>query len=953
MRFLLQIVAILRVTLKRWRTQPGITLASICGLTVAVVLMEIVPLYADAVNFRILEEQLATLDDNRRPPWSYIYTYVGNWHGDIEWETIQPAHEYLYNEAGHTLGLPLDFVVRHVETTTYRLFPTDQTNYSGDDDLGFASLATTTDIEAHIELVEGALPVVPNSANEPIEILISHTFATETGWQVGEQYLMLNLGRTVEGPDFIVHIAGIWQPRDTAEPFWFFGFSSFDDLFLVPENTFANIVAPVLGDEVNFALWYLVMDGSDVGTEQIDRLVVGAAQVEQKVGVLLPDTTSYIAPTNNLHFYRRAVAELSLLLFSINVPTIWMALAFTGLVAGLAVSQQRNEIAVTRSRGGTRWQIIGMALVEGVLLGLMALGLGTIVALWLTQVLGQARSFLDFSGATAVRMNLTQQAIKAGILAVFLALTARIIPAIAASQHTIITFKQEQARSLSRPWWQRAWLDLILVAIATYGFYILRQQGSLTLSNERSNIISNATATADPFQNPLLLLLPALTIFALTLLFLRFLPWFMQMLGWLIARSNSVSLLQAVRYLARTPRYYTTPLGLLILTIGLAVFTASLARTVDLQLYDQSFYKIGADISLITIPPSPIGFGPQANSDELLFTFLPVSVYERLSGIERAARVGTYDLHSQIDGRRISGQFIGVDPDQFHKVAYWRWDFSHYRFGTLMNALGYHANGVLVPNSLLNSSTLRLGDPIRYSLNLGSSDVEVEGVVVGSFDYFPTWYPTEENLLIVGNLTNVFEVAGGEFPYHVWARSDGLIEADSFRQELLDQQLFGTFWDESRPLVATAQSQPQRQGLFGLLSVGFITSALLTVFGFFLYALFSLQRRTVELGILRAVGLPRPKMIRLIAWELVLLIICGLLLGTVLGVLISQQFIPFLQAGNDVSDLAPPLLVEIAWEAVAQIYILFGLLFVVALIALSWRLLRINLFESIKLGETI
>ena len=948
-RFLLQIAAVLRVALKRLRIQPTITLASICGLTVAVVLMEIVPLYSDAVNFRILEEQLATLNEDRRPPWSYIYTYIGSWHGDVEWETIQPAHDYLHNEAARTLGLPLDFLVQHVETATYRLFPTDQVNYSGNDDLGFASLATTTDIETHIELVEGTLPAVPNSASEPIEVLISQTFAAETGWQVGEHYLMLNLGRTAEGPNFMVEIAGIWQPRDDSEPFWFYGPDSFDDLFLVPENTFANIIAPALGDEVNFVLWYLVMDGSDVGTEQVDRLVAGAARVEQQVDVLLPEATSFIAPTNNLNFYRIAVAELSLLLFSINVPTIWMALAFIGLVAGMAVSQQRNEIAVIRSRGGTPWQIISMAIVEGALLGLIAFGLGTIAALWLTQLLGQTRSFLDFSGTAVVRLNLTRQAINAGLLAVFLALIARVIPAVVASRHTIITYKQEQARSVSSPWWQRAWLDLILTAVASYGFYVLRQQGSLTLSNE----ISSATTTADPFQNPLLLLLPALTIFALTLLFLRFLPWTMQMLAWLIARSNSISLLQAVRYLARTPRYYTTPLGLLVLTIGLAVFTASLARTVDLQLYDQSYYQIGSDINLVTVPPAPIGFGPQASADELLFTFLPVSVYERLPGIKHAARVGTYDMRSQIDGRAISGQFMGVDPAQFHQVAFWRWDFSRYRLGTLMNALGHHATGVLVPNSLLNSSTLHVGDPIRYSLSLGSGNVEFEAIVVGTFDYFPTWYPTEENLLIVGNLTNIFEVAGGEFPYRIWAESNGVIEPESFRQALLDQQLFGTFWDEARPLVAAAQSQPQRQGLFGLLSVGFITSAVLTVLGFFLYALFSLQRRTVEIGILRAVGLSTSKMIRLIAWELVLLIFCGLLLGTALGVLISQQFIPFLQVGNDVGALAPPYLVEIAWGAVAQIYGLFALLFVVALIALSWRLLRIKLFESIKLGETV
>lgn len=943
MNRLLQFAAVLRVALKRLQTQPGITLATVCGLTVAVVLLEIVPLYADAINFRILEEQLATLDEKRRPPWSYIYTYIGNWHGDVDWETIQPARDYLHDSAGRDLGLPLTFMVQHVETPTYRLFPTDQTVYSGNDDLGFASLATTTDIEAYIDLVAGAFPAVPNSASEPIEVLISQTFATATGWQVGEQYLMHNLGRTVEGPDFIIQIAGVWQPRDAEEPFWFYGPNAFDDLFLVPENTFANVLAPVLGDEVNFVLWYLVLDGSGVGTGQIDRLVAGAGRVERQLDVLLPEATSFIAPTNNLHFYQRAVAELALLLFAVNVPTIWMTLAFIGLVAGLAVNQQRNENAVMRSRGGTPLQIISIAVVEGVVLGLVALVLGTGAALWLTQLLAQARSFLDFTGTAVVRLNLTPQAINAGLLAVLLALLARIIPTIIASRHTIITYKQEQARTLLPPWWQRSWLDLLLLALASYGFYVLRQQGSLIVSN----------TTADPFQNPLLLLLPALTIFACTLLFLRLLPWFMGLLAALVARGGNVSLLQAVRYLARTPRHYTTPLGLLVLTIGLAVFTASLARTVDLQLYDQSFYQIGSDISLITIPPSPVGFGPQVNADELLFTFLPVSTYERLTGIKHAARVGIYEMGSQIDGRTLSGQFMGVDPAQFNEVAYWRWDFSRYRLGSLMNALAYRPNGVLVPNSLLNSSTLRLGDPIRYSLTLGSADVEFAGVVVGSFDYFPTWYPVEESLLLVGNLTNVFEVAGGEFPYHVWAESDGLIQADSFRQELLDQQLFGTYWNEARPLVAAGQSQPQRQGLFGLLSVGFITSALLTVLGFFLYALFSLQQRTIELGILRAVGLSRGEMIQLVAWELVLLIVCGLLLGTGLGVLISQQFIPFLQAGNEAVDLVPPYLVEIAWDAVAQIYILFGLLFVVALVALSWRLLRTKLFEAIKLGESV
>ena len=44
-------------------------------------------------------------------------------------------------------------------------------------------------------------------------------------------------------------------------------------------------------------------------------------------------------------------------------------------------------------------------------------------------------------------------------------------------------------------------------------------------------------------------------------------------------------------------------------------------------------------------------------------------------------------------------------------------------------------------------------------------------------------------------------------------------------------------------------------------------------------------------------------------------------LGTILGIWISQQFIPFLQMGDREAALIPPYLVEIAWPAVIQIYI--------------------------------
>jgi putative ABC transport system permease protein len=92
---------------------------------------------------------------------------------------------------------------------------------------------------------------------------------------------------------------------------------------------------------------------------------------------------------------------------------------------------------------------------------------------------------------------------------------------------------------------------------------------------------------------------------------------------------------------------------------------------------------------------------------------------------------------------------------------------------------------------------------------------------------------------------------------------------------------------------------------------------------------------------------------RFLAWELALLILSGLFLGTTLGVWISQQFIPLLQTGVRQADLVPPYLVEIAWSAIGQIYILFGLMFVLAFSVLSLFLQRMKIFQAVKLGETI
>jgi len=269
----------------------------------------------------------------------------------------------------------------------------------------------------------------------------------------------------------------------------------------------------------------------------------------------------------------------------------------------------------------------------------------------------------------------------------------------------------------------------------------------------------------------------------------------------------------------------------------------------------------------------------------------------------------------------------------------------------LMNDLAVAPDGVLVSRSFLAQQGIAVGDPLQLQARAYGQPIKLDLKVVGCFDLFPTWYP-EDGPLFVGNLDYLFEQAGGLFPYDVWVKAASNADYARIRQEAGKLGLDITYADIAPQMIAAEQRRPERQGLFGVLSVGFSAAALLTVLGFLLYALFSFRNRFIELGVLRAVGLSAGQMASLLAWELVFLLLVGLAAGTGLGVGVSQLFIPYLQVGAKAAARIPPYVVEIAWPELFRIYVLFGLLFVVALGVLVALLRRIKIFQAVKLGET-
>ena len=596
MTFLYRIRSVFTITFKRLWAQKGLTTAVVLGITAAVALIMAVPLYSDAVYLHILQENIEENSNKRsRPPFSYLYDYIGSWYDPVEWEETRDVHDYFTGSGVRTLGLPIEQFVNYYETERYKLFPAGTANYEDDSALDIFVFGAATDIENNIELVEGHFPTAVSgeglSAGSFVEVMVTEEAASEYGLQAGDTFTAYDFlkGTGSNLLEIPVIISGVWRPIDEDADYWFFAPSVFNDTLFVPEATISEWLAPRINGELNRAVWYFVLDGSSVTTEDVTGLINGATRVERRITTLLPNISSSMTPVDSLRAYSKAAQDLRILMTAFNIPIIGLVLAFIVLIVGLAVDQRRNEIAVMRSRGATPWQIVAFALIEGLVLGAIAFALGTAVSMSIAAFMGKTRSFLDFTGGDWLSITMNQTALRAGLIAISLAMLAQVIPTLSASRDTIITYKQEQARAFKKPWWQRAWVDVILLALSIYGFYLLQEQGQLIAVGETQQ---------DPFSNPLLFLLPTLAIFSLTLLFIRLFPWLMELISWFLYKTNSVGLLLAGRELARTPRTYAMPLILLILTVSLAAFTASLAYTVDLQLYDDALYSIGSDVNL-------------------------------------------------------------------------------------------------------------------------------------------------------------------------------------------------------------------------------------------------------------------------------------------------------------------------------------------------------------------
>ena len=493
--------------------------------------------------------------------------------------------------------------------------------------------------------------LVPADASERFDLRVGDTLSAIPPWSDVTPYASVVIAGLYErvDPDALV-----WRLNDRV--FDSFGSGNFRSIhFLVSERTFLEGVGGAFKDMDSTYGWLLDVDADRLTASNASRSLSGIRALDSR---LQADLLAYRQTTtldDALAEYDRRLLFSKLQMFVVLILIAMVVLYYVVTLSSLVAEQRRGEIALLRSRGAGSGQILAVFVLEGATIAALAAVVAPLLAATAISFLGYTPAFSDLSGGARLPVHLGQGAYAMSALGGVLSFVALMAPAIEASRQGVTRFRQESARPSRFAFFQRYYLDVMLLAVGILLFRQLGEQGSLAATDLMGDVV----------VNQLLLVVPAITLVAAAMVLLRAFPVVMGLASRLFSPHLPAGLVIGLWQMSRNPTHYARLALLLILMSGLGIFAASFGGTLERSFRERVLYSSGSDLRLLNVAQNSSGATrPFAEG------------YERLEGVERASpalrKFGT-DLTKLVGG---SFEMLAVDGSSFADVAWYRDDFS-------------------------------------------------------------------------------------------------------------------------------------------------------------------------------------------------------------------------------------------------------------------------------------
>ncbi len=692
------------------------------------------------------------------------------------------------------------------------------------------------------------------------------------------------------------------------------------NIAILPLATFAEKVAPAL-PSIASAAGTSAVPGSQTGTQwqvqaQVDpavltgspaRALQQATQLRNSVERSLPGQVVFVDNlADNLTSAAGDALYAETLYIMLAVPGALVALGLAYLAALGTAERDRRSLALLRARGARRRDLVWLAGLESLALGLFAGALGTLIALGALYLSGSAGGI--GSGRVLAALGICIALAAAGAAA------ARIGAGLTVFRGSIGDARRSVRRE-GRPLWRRLYLDLVALAVAGLVYWFTLRTGFSAVVNPDSN----PTLSLSVYM----FLAPALLWIGAALLLVRLRGGLVALIAGRVAggRASTTSgfLLASASRRGEAINRGLLVLGLLLafgVNLGIFVATYDQQARVDAQL------TLGADV----VATAPAGAVAHA------------SLVRRISGLSGVAGVSAVDHSYAYVGPDLQDTF-GVDSSTLTQGTTLR--DSYFIGGSaaqMMARLRSSRDGILVSKETIVDYSLQRGDLLRLRvLDHSTGRFRVAPFhVVGVVQEFPS---APKDSFMVANLAYLRQVTHDRGPNVVFVRAKGDPGALARRIAAATRR-FGTSVKDIREQAAQTVSSITTVDLRGISRIEEAFVLVLAAAAMALFVAVGLAERRHELATMAALGATLRRAASFVWSEAALVLAAALPLAALLGWLLAEMLVGMLQHVFD----PPPDHLAVPWGFFAGLgaAAVVGCLVAAALAALQIRRLPLG-----------
>jgi putative ABC transport system permease protein len=509
----------------------------------------------------------------------------------------------------------------------------------------------------------------------------------------------------------------------------------------------------------------------------------------------------------------------------------------------ITVAQRTREFATLRTIGASRRQLMQSVVLEALVIGFVASLIGLFAGLGLAVGLNALFKALNADLPTQGTVFATRTIVVSMLIGTVVTLLAGVFPALRATRVPPIAAVREGAtlpKSRFSPFVPYLAIAIITIGIAALGLAMFKDelgtaQRLLAIAGGVLALFTGVAMVSSHLVKPLA-----------------------SILGWPAQRVGGAAGRLAKENSMRNPGRTASTAAALMIGVALVTFIAVLANGMKASNRGAIEDQVKADY-VITAQD---GFSP----------FVPGAA-DALADSPEAELVTS--VRAELGKVAGSSQYVtGIKPDDIDKVYAFEWEDGS-------NAVLAHLgrNGAIVAKDFADQKNLEVGDSVRLlTPSTATADLVVRGIYKP-----PPFFPLLGNVSISqAAFDSLYERPRNSFVF-VNTANDNAATTAALDKAVAD---FPDAKVQTRGAWIDAQDKDFNQFLL-LLYVLLTLSVVVSVFGMINTLVLTVFERTRELGMLRAVGMTRRQVRRMVRHESVITALIGAALGLPLGVFLA------------------------------------------------------------------